>query len=104
MKDKSRLPRKVFVTPYTKWFIERLGTKCSYGIELINDIQDSVNHIREKDGSILATGKTFILYITDPIKPGEPERVLVWHGPSDGGLSLRKSAEEQLIHWDVAFT
>jgi hypothetical protein len=65
-------------------FLER-GGEAERVKRLINDIIRALNGQDRNDGRVRLTGTAFLIYILDPEYPQGRERVLVWHGPSDGG-------------------
>ena len=75
--------RELWLTPYTKWFLEKCG-KTDNAKQLTEDIVRALDGRDEKDGCILLTAPTFLLFIIDAAYPGGPERVIVWHGPTEG--------------------
>jgi hypothetical protein len=78
--------RELFMTPEVVWFLDKCEKTKNDNI-LVNDICRALNCRDKKDGCIrLSACPTVLIYIYEPAQPGGPDRVLVWHGPTNGAF------------------
>lgn len=76
--------REVWLTPAVCWFLDKCGATAAVR-ELTENIRRARQGYDENNGCIRFPAPSFLLIILDPAIAGGPERVLVWHGPSEGG-------------------
>lgn len=95
-KPASKLQRELWMTSAVRHFLERYG-KTDSAKQLSNDIVYALGGRDEKNGCIRLTAPTFLLFIIDAAEPGGQERVVVWHGPSDGGAFFNEAILQKTV-------
>ena len=95
MTDRRILPippaqRELWLTPSVQHFLTRYGGTES-AKQLSEDIIRALDGRDARDGCIRLTALSFLLFIIDAVHPEGHERVIVWHGPSDGGTFFNDS-------------
>ena len=87
---KRDAPRQLWLTPAVRHFLKTYPHTQS-ARQLNEDIVRALDGTDRKDGCIRFSAPTFLVYILDAAYPGGPERVIVGHGPSDGGAFFKES-------------
>lgn len=73
--------RELLLTPEAKRCLE--GEYSQEVRELAEAIARALDDRDKKDGAIRLIGNGYLLFIINPERLGEPDRVVVWHGPTD---------------------
>lgn len=96
--------RDLYVSPDAKYFLERFS-HTEYGKELNRDIFRMLDKTTyENRGFTRPSGGTFLLSIVKPLVIGGRERLIVWHGPSNGGIFFSDSIIQKTELWNIGFS
>lgn len=81
----ANVQRELYLTPEVTWFLEKCGNTENAKL-LCDDICRLLHPDKyERSGCIfLSAAPTFLIFVCKSKRTGDPDRVLVWHGPTDG--------------------
>ena len=88
--------RELWITSSVQLFLEKYG-KSEEAIILTQVIAHALSGTDEKNGCIRLLNSSFLLYITDAAVVDGSERVVVWHGPLDGGIFFKDTILEKIF-------
>lgn len=92
--------RELLLTPTVIRFLENCSDTQN-ARQLMGDIIRAVDGTDKKDGCIRLTAPTFLIFIIDPAYVSSQERVIVWHGPSDGGAFFNTAILQKAVHYSI---
>ncbi len=92
--------RELWVTPSVETFLNKFSITDKHR-KLSEDIARALDYREPKHDCIrISAADGFLLFIIDAAAPGESERVVAWHGPSDGGIFFKDSILQNTTRWD----
>lgn len=92
--------RELWVTPSVETFLKKFSMTEKHR-KLTDEIAKALDGRAPKDGCIrISAAEGFLLFIIDPATPEGRERVVAWHGPSDGGIFFKDSIVRNTTRWD----
>lgn len=92
--------RELLITPTVIGFLEKCNDTQN-ARQLMGDIIRAADGTDQKDGCIRLTAPTFLIFIIDPAYGSNQERVIVWHGPSDGGAFFNTAILQKAVHYSI---
>lgn len=95
-----RKERELFVTPEVKWFLQKCAgnSHCS---ALSSDIAKVIAGNAGTQGFIRIGVPPYLCAVLPPLSPDGHERVVFWHGPTDG-MFFRDSIWEKAVNLGFA--